>query len=499
LNQGLAFGRPGRPVEQIDTHAAIIFLIDDRAYKLKRAIRYSFLDFSTIEKRRRVLNAEYRLNVKTAPGLYRGLVPVAIDDNGQFALGGDGRIIDWLLEMKRFDQTALLDHVAEQGKLDTPLIKALAKEIAEQHQNAPVQQGGGYAAMASIIDGNAADLRGLIDQIEDDATTNSLIKATRSELGRQHRRLDARARTGFVRHCHGDLHLGNIFLDNDRPVLFDCLEFDESLATIDVVYDLAFLLMDLCHRKLDSLAIDLLHAYLERTQDDDGTALLPLFLGVRATIRAKIEAFEIKTARSDTERQQHRLAAIQYLDLAMALLNTEPPQLIAIGGLSGTGKSTVARLLAHRLGPAHWPVLLRSDVIRKRRLGVEPTARLDADAYSRSQTKAVYQHLGERAATLICAGRTVIADATFLDLADRKALEGVALDLRVPFRGVWLDAPKGVLESRIQMRTNDASDADVSILAQQRDRDVGAITWTLVDANDDAPNIARTVQSKIAR
>ncbi|MEL6964299.1 MAG: phosphotransferase, partial [Pseudomonadota bacterium] len=187
----------------------------------------------------------------------------------------------------------------------------------------------------------------LIDQIGDDATTNSLIKATRSELGRQHRRLDARARAGFVRHCHGDLHLGNIFLDNDRPVLFDCLEFDESLATIDVVYDLAFLLMDLCHRKLDSLAIDLLHAYLERTQDDDGTALLPLFLGVRATIRAKIEAFEIKTARSDAERQQHRLAAIQYLDLAMALLNTEPPKLIAIGGLSGTGKSTVARLLAH--------------------------------------------------------------------------------------------------------------------------------------------------------
>lgn len=498
LSNGSAFGHPDQSVEQIDTHAAIIFLIGDRAYKLKRAIRYSFLDFSTIDKRHRVLDAEYRLNVRTAPRLYRGLISVTVDDDGQLALDGDGRIVDWLLEMARFDQTALLDHMAEQDRLDAPLIRALAREIADLHQKAPVRQGGGYAAMASIVDGNAADLDGFAGHVKSDAIT-SLIGATRAELERQRRRLDDRAQAGFVRHCHGDLHLGNIFLDNDRPVLFDCLEFDETLATIDVVYDLAFLLMDLCHRNLDSLAIDFLNAYLERTQDDDGAALLPVFLAIRATIRAKIEAFEIKTARSDDERSMHRLAATQYLDLAKDLLGTEPPQLIAIGGLSGTGKSTVARQLTHRLGRKFWAILLRSDVIRKHLLGVESTVRLDAEAYSRARSNEVYQQMFKRAATLIRAGRSAIVDATFLDPEDRRTIQGLASGLTVPFQGIWLDAPQQLLEHRIRGRTGDASDADVGVLAMQRDRDVGAMNWAVINASGDAKGVALKIQSLIAQ
>ena len=497
LSRGRAFGLPDRLVERVDTHAAIIFLIGNRAYKLKRAVRYSFLDFSTIEKRHRVLEAEYRLNMRTAPDLYRRLIPITRDDGGQLALEGAGRIVDWLLEMSRFDQAALFDHLAEKGKLDAPLIEALASEIADLHQKAPVRRRDGYKAMASIVDGNAGDLASLAGDLGREQAIASLTDATRSELSRQRKCLDRRAEAGLVRHCHGDLHLGNIFLDSDRPVLFDCLEFDEALATIDVFYDLAFLLMDLCHRGLDPLAVDLLGAYLDRTEDDEGAALLPLFLAIRATIRAKIEGFEIKTSGSTEEREQHRLAAVQYLDLAKDLLTVEPPSLIAIGGLSGTGKSTIARLLARRIGRNRWPLVLRSDVIRKQLQGVEPTKRLGGDAYSPCRSAEVYRHLCRRAATLLRAGRTVIADATFLDPAERAHIQDLAADLSVPFRGIWLDAPRNILERRISRRRGDASDADLDVLAKQLERGVGTMSWMVVDAGGEADRITAQIHKRI--
>ncbi|MGI9419246.1 MAG: AAA family ATPase, partial [Geminicoccaceae bacterium] len=278
----------------------------------------------------------------------------------------------------------------------------------------------------------------------------------------------------------------------------DCLEFDEALATIDVFYDLAFLLMDLCHRGLDDLAIDLLNAYLDRTEDVEGAALLPLFLAIRATIRAKIEGFEIRTAGSGEERSKHRLAAVQYLDLARDLLAAAPPKLIAIGGISGTGKSTIARLLAHRLGRMHWPVVLRSDVVRKLLSGIEPTTRLGARAYSPSRSADVYRHLRERAAVLLRAGRTVIVDATFLDPGERRLVGCLADDLAVPFQGIWLDAPTTVLELRVARRRNDASDADLDVLASQLERDIGSMSWAVFDASVEADLIAAQIHEHVA-
>ena len=501
LSAGYAFGVSDQQVERIDTHAAIVFLIGDHAYKLKRAVRYSFLDFSTIEKRHRILDAEYRLNVRTAPDLYRRLIPITRDEAGQLALEGEGEIIDWLLEMKRFDQTALLDHQAEEGKLDASLITALASEIADLHEKATVRSGGGHAAMAWIVDGNANDLESLKGDIGEGEKIAMLFDATRAELARQRTRLNDRAGAGFVRHCHGDLHLGNIYLDSDRPVLFDCLEFDVALATIDVFYDLAFLLMDLCHRGLEDRAIDLLSAYLDRTEDDDGTALMPLFLTIRATIRAKIEGFEIRTAGSSDEGVKHRANALAYLDLAADLLTAESPRLIAIGGFSGTGKSTVARLLAHKLGQRSWPVVLRSDVMRKRLFGVEPTIQLGAEAYRPSRSAEVYGHLRDRASTLLRVGRNVIADASFLNPTERSRIEKLAQEAAVPFQGIWLAAPRHVLERRIQERRSDASDADINVLKRQFERGVGEMTWTVVNADRDAEQavlrVLRTLRESI--
>ncbi len=482
LSEAGAFGRQERTVERIDTHAAIVFLVDDRAYKLKRAVRYSFLDFSTLDKRLAALREELRLNRRTAPQLYRRLLPVTRDARGHLAVDGPGTPVEWLLEMVRFDQRALFDHLAEQGRLDRRLMAALAEVVADLHRTAEVRSRGGHLAMSRIVDGNADDLTAVSAAVGRPERIATLLERTRAELGRRRGLLDERCRNGFVRHCHGDLHLGNIVLIEGRPVLFDCLEFDQALASIDLVYDLAFLLMDLCRRGLEDLAIVLFNAYLDQTWDDAGSALLPLFLAIRATIRAKIEGFEMATANSDDDRCGHREAARRYLDLALDLLSVEPPRLIAIGGLSGSGKSTVARHLAEGLGVGHWPVVLRSDLIRKRLHGVAPTRRLGEQAYRPATSAHVYRTLRRRAATLLEAGRTVIADATFLNPTERREIEALARACSVPFHGIWLDAPSDVLTTRIAARRGDASDASIAVLRKQLEQTPGVVTWSKVDA-----------------
>ncbi len=498
LCRGEAFGLPEQHVERIETHAAIIFLVGDRAYKLKRAVRYSFLDFSTLAKRHLVLESEFRLNSRTAPNLYRRLVAVTRGAAGKLAIDGEGQPVEWLLEMRRFDQDALFDNLAEQGKLDGSLMVSLANVVADLHRRAEVQSGGGYEAMAAIVDGNASDLTSLSDDVGRADDVARLIEGTRDALLQHQSLLNERAEHGFIRRCHGDLHLGNIFLEGECPVLFDCLEFDEALASIDVFYDLAFLMMDLCHRGLQQLARLLFNAYLDQTWDDNGSALLPLFLAIRATIRAKIEGFEIGTASSDEDRARHSIAAGHYLDLARDLLTVDRPALIAIGGLSGSGKSTVARILASRLCTRPWTVVLRSDLIRKRLHGVAPTECLGEDAYGPTQNDEVDHMLEQRAGDLLRAGRTVIVDATFLDRSNRTQVEDIAHDLDVPFHGIWLDAPRSILEERIQSRRGDASDATTEVLTKQSERDLGVMTWTITDASFDAEDVARNVQRQLS-
>ena len=497
LSRASAFGRQDQTVERIETHAAMVFLIGDRAYKLKRAVRYSFLDFTTLDKRHAVLQDEFRLNRRTAPQLYRRLVPVTRDDRGRLAVGGRGAPVEWLLEMTRFDQRALFDHLAEQGRLDRRLMITLARVIADLHRKAEVRSSGGYHAMSRIVEGNADDLAVVAAAVGRADRIAGLTERTRAELARHHGLLDERCRNGFVRHCHGDLHLGNIVLIEGRPVLFDCLEFDQTLASIDLVYDLAFLLMDLCRRGLQDLAIVLFDEYLDQTWDDAGSALLPAFLAIRATIRAKIEGFEAATASAAEDRRSHREAARRYLDLTLDLLSVEPPRLIAIGGLSGSGKSTLARHLAACLGVGHWPVVLRSDLIRKRLHGAAPTQRLDRQAYDQESSSRVYRTLRQRAARLLEAGRTVIADATFLDPAERREIEAVARACPVPFHGIWLDAPGDVLAARIAARRGDASDASIAVLRKQLEQAPGVVTWRPVDARGDSARVAATIRRSL--
>jgi aminoglycoside phosphotransferase family enzyme/predicted kinase len=498
LGKGETFGVPGAEVEQVTTHAAEIYLVGERAFKMKRAVRYSFLDFSTLERRRQALEAELRLNRRTAPMLYHRVLPVTREEGGSLAIDGDGEPVEWLLEMQRFDQAALLDRIAQRHALEPGTIDALAATLAAFHDAAERRPDlGGHAAMAEVTHGNAADLTSLIGPVFEAAPVHALAEATRAALGRARGLLEQRRADGFVRRCHGDLHLGNIVLLDGAPVLFDCLEFDEALATIDTFYDLGFLLMDLLHRDLGALAQRLLSGYLEATWDDAGTALLPLFLSCRAAIRAKVEGF---AAQSETGEAPEQISAARaYLDLAQRFLAPEPPRLIAIGGVSGTGKTTLARALAPDLGAAPGAVILRSDVVRKKLFGAAPTERLGPGAYSEEVSANVYDALRSRARTLLGAGHSVIVDAVYLESRDRTRIEEVATDTGVPFAGFWLTAPAETLLTRVRSRNDDASDATAAVLQAQLEVDPGTIGWSQLDAAGDPGTVAAGARAVLAR
>jgi predicted kinase len=343
--------------------------------------------------------------------------------------------------------------------------------------------------MQEVIEGNAEDFAALPDSIFETEQSARLTARCRDELARRRDLLEERRRSGQVRHCHGDLHLANIVLLDGRPVLFDCLEFDEALASIDTLYDLAFLLMDLQHQGLAALARRLLNGYLDATWDDGALALLPLFLACRAAIRAKV--LGLGAARTPEESTSPQVAeARDYLERALAYLNPPSARLIALGGVSGTGKSTLARQLAPALGPVPGAVVLRSDIVRKRLHGAAPHDRLPPQAYHKEASRAVYDALAARAATLVRAGHAAIVDAVFLDPHERAQIERVAADAGVPFEALWLTAPEAVLVQRVTARTGDASDATPDVLRAQLATDPGPLTWPMLDVSGSPQQIA---------
>jgi uncharacterized protein len=498
LGEGRSYGLPGVEVERVVTHAAMVFLVGERAYKMKRGVRYSFLDFTTLERRTRALEAELELNRRTAPMLYRRLVPVTREADGRLALAGDGEPIEWLLEMARFDRAARLDRVAERGELTAAIVDVLAAEIARFHERAaPRPRDGGHAGMRAVIEGNAEDLAGLPDRALPDDRSKRLTACCHDELARQKPLLEQRRRSGRVRRCHGDLHLGNIVLIDGRPVLFDCLEFDEALASTDTLYDLAFLLMDLEHQDLGALAQRLLSAYLEASWDDGGVALLPLFLACRAAIRAKVLGFGAAQGRPDAS-EPTMAEARAYLERALLYLQPAPARLVAIGGASGTGKSSLARRLAPALGPAPGAVILRSDVARKRLHGVGSGDRLPPEAYRKEASRPVYDALAGRGAALVGAGHAAIVDAVFLDPGERGQIEAVAAAAGVPFDGLWLRAPEDVLARRVAARRGDASDATPEVVRRQLAIDPGAMTWRALEVSGPLDDVVRAARDLLA-
>lgn len=471
--------QPGETAHRLDTHAAHIFLAGDGAWKLKRAVHYNYLDFSSAEKRRSALNMELSLNRRTAPAIYLAVHPICRDDSGKLNLNGHGEAVDWLLEMRRFADGSLLEEVAAHGELRDQLVTKLADQIKAFHECAEVcRLQSGHDRIAAVISGNRDSIAAFADILPPEATY--LLIERQMELAVHHTAvLDARAEQGRIRHGHGDLHLANIAVIDDEPTLFDCLEFDPTLATTDVLYDLAFLLMDLWVRGFHAQANMLLNRYLDLSpQDEMGVALIPLFLSVRATIRAHASAAQAGgSPASDLARKARR-----YLALANELLVPVPSRLVAIGGLSGTGKSTIAKLVAPSVGRAPGARILRSDVLRKRLAGVPPESALPKDAYNPAASTAIYDELNRLASRTLQAGQAVIADAVFAKPEERAAIAGVARRQAASFKGIWLEAAPDLLKHRIAARTNDASDADAAVAEAQAHYDVGDVDWHRVGA-----------------
>ncbi len=477
----------GDPVETVRTHGAYVFLAGDRAVKLKRAVRFPYMDFSTVAKRRAVCEAELRLNRRTAPTLYQSVMPVTMDDCGALAIGGAGRILDWVVIMKRFDQATLFDRLAGEEALSVPLVESLADEIATFHASAAVAPDVDLPSeVLYVVRGNTANLRQGSPAVFSAAEVEALDERCASLIGTHRDLLLRRAADGFVRHCHGDLHLRNICLIDGVPTLFDCLEFDDRLATIDVAYDLAFLLMDLEHRGLRIAANRVLNRYLARTGDYRLLTLLPLYMSVRAAVRAHV------SAASDLVED-----AQSYLRLALRLIDPSPRHLVAVGGLSGSGKSTLAAALAPPLGRPPGAVLLRSDVLRKQLAGRDLFETLPPDAYTRDQSVAVYRRLGDCSRMALDAGYVTIADAVFGREDERDAIAAVAAGAGIPFCGLWLDISAAEQDRRLAARTGDVSDATPAIGERQRSMVDPVRDWYRIDAGRDMQEILTDARSMV--
>ena len=483
-------------LERRDTHASVVFLTPHHAYKLKRAVRFDYLDYSTPELRRRACQAELSVNRRTAADLYLGVAAVTRQSDGALAIDGPGEPIDWLVVMRRFDDRQLLDALAGRGALPLSSMGPLAEAVHTLHATAartPSQ--GGLAGMAWVVDGNDRDFEQL-SSILDRRQSLDLTTRCRDALERHSALLERRRALGWVRRCHGDLHLGNVVLLDGRPRLFDAIEFSDAIACVDVWYDLAFLLMDLNRRSLAAHAHTVFQRYADLEAELDGLALLPFFLACRAAVRAKTTA----TAAG----LQPRAAAVltstarQYLDLASSLLTPARPVLFALGGLSGSGKSTVAAALAPTIGAAPGAVTISSDVVRKQLAGVRRETRLPPSAYSAGANRRVYEALIARAATALAAGRAVVVDAVHARSEDRDAIARVAAQAGVPFVGVWLEAAPEEQAERIRSRTLDASDATVAVLEAQRAAPVGAVSWLRVDTSAPIADVVARVRGASA-
>ncbi|MCG9915733.1 MAG: AAA family ATPase [Phenylobacterium sp.] len=473
----------GQAERRIDTACARVFLAPDRAFKVKRRLDLGYLDYSTLDLRRWALDRELRFNRAAAPDIYRSVRAITRAADGGLEFDGRGEAVEYALEMRRFDENAVL--AAQPWAVDGPLADSLGRTVAGFHAGAALRpEGGGGRALKFTIDSNTHLLRQLAPRLGADRV-EAVIAATEVAFSRHEALLNARVLGGFARHCHGDLHLGNILLEDGRPILFDCIEFNDTLSDVDVQYDIAFLLMDLDFRRRRDAAVRVLSAYLDEAARHfgpelwDGLATLPLMMAVRAAVRAHVWAHT-----GDDP------AAIAYLDAALAHLSPPPARLLGVGGLSGTGKSTFARLVAPGIGAAPGAIVLRTDEVRKRLMGVAPDSRLPASAYGPGFYEQVYDTLFSEAGQALAAGRAVVLDATFIAPDLRRRAEALATRYGVAFDGVWLEAPAEILAERINARHGDASDATVDTLRKQIDQEVGQINWVRIDASGSADEAA---------
>ncbi len=477
------------------THISKIFLAGDRAMKLKRAVRFPYVDFSNAEARLADCEREFALNRRTAPNLYLGVHRIVRRPDGALAFDAEGSLVDAVVEMRRFAQDDLFESLARKNKLTPALLTGLAQTIAKSHATAPVAEVSlDFGSIKRVLDINDRSLRatGLVS----DQTADLIEHKFSAAYARYAPAIEKRRAAGMVRRCHGDLTLRNICLIDGVATLFDCLEFSDELATIDVIYDVAFPIMDLLHLGLPDYANILFNRYFDEVGEIDGVGLVPFFAAIRAAIRAHVSGSRAKELRG-AEAEAVATEACAYLDLALSLLQEPHPEMIAIGGCSGSGKSTVAAALAPRIGVPPGGRTLSSDRIRKYLHGVRAEQTLSAEAYATEVSTHVYSKMRDDAFTLLREGCSVVADAVFDKPARRNAIEAIARIAKAPFAGIWLDAPFATMEQRIKQRKRNPSDATIDILHGQMQHDFGEIAWRKTAASQPIADIVEDVLASI--
>jgi aminoglycoside phosphotransferase family enzyme/predicted kinase len=470
LQSPCAYNHPVRHIRLLETHISWVILTGEYAYKLKKPVNLGFLDFSTLEQRYFYCQEEIRLNRRLAPELYLGVVPITGTAEAP-SMAGTGRPIEFAVQMREFPQEALLSHVLQRRELMPHHIDSLAREIAGFHSRIGIASPDSPFGNPEVVHQATEEcLAHLTPGDQSNALVEHIKSWCQTEFDARRDEFLKRKQLGFVRECHGDTHLGNMLLLDCRPVLFDCIEFNERFRWIDVLSEIAFTVMDLEDRGNPAAARRFLSEYLEETGDYGGLFVFRYYLVYRALVRAKVTSIRLDQEDVLPDERKALLTEFDgYVDLAERYTRPPRPILAITHGPSGSGKSTVAMAVVEELGA----VRVRSDVERKRLLGLKPLERTDriaADVYSAAATDRTYTRLAELVSAAVRAGYPVVADATFLKRSQRQQFHRLATELDVPFVILDLQASENDLRRRVTQRVmagGDASEADLAVLTQQ--------------------------------
>ncbi len=456
------------PIEIIQTHASYVFLTGEYAYKLKKSVNFGFLDYSILAKRKYFLETELNLNKKIASDLYLAVIPI-VNQNNKLTLGGIGEIVEYTLQMRQFPQDNLFTNLLAANKLSSDRLMELGKIVAQFHQTADtneyISSFGTVANIRVAIEQNYHQSQKYLGVVQ----TQEQLEATKAYtdyfLNEREELFNTRIKQHKIKECHGDLHLKNICLWQNKIQLFDRIEFNESFRFVDTFYDIAFTVMDLDARSQPDLANAFLNSYLEYTGDWTGLLLLPFYLSRQAYVRAKVNSFLLDDPEVSTDiKKQAKKTASDYYRQAYQYTQTKSGNLILMSGLSGSGKSTVAQYLAKKQGAIH----LRSDAVRKHLAGIPIDEPGQDDLYSTEMTQQTYTRLLELGLLLATAGFTVILDAKYDRLVQRQTAISQADTQHIPIKIIQCNAPVSVLRDRLNKRQGDISDATADLITSQQ-------------------------------
>ena len=507
------FDHPLNQVDIAETNISYILLTGKYAYKFKKGVDLGFLNFTELEERKFYCEEEVRLNRRLAPDMYLDVIRITGNRN-QPEINGAGPVIEYAVKMRQFKKNTELDYLLRNGLFKTDYVDQLAEDIAAFHTviklASPDTQYGSYDVISRTTFENIRDLASCITHDKTYAKKLDDINGwSKQHLAILKPIMLKRKEQGYIRECHGDLHLGNIALHQDKPIIFDCIEFSEDLRWIDTICDIAFLIMDFESYQHPVLAYRFLNNYLEHCGDYEGLTLLRFYCAYRALVRAKVYALGLSKEIPDEKKHILKQQYQHYIELALNYTRPNVPFILITHGLSGSGKTTITRIILEELGA----IRIRSDIERKRlnKLDTSDSSHsgLKSGLYTQTKSDQVYQHLADISKIIIQSDYPVIVDATFLDKQYRALFKSLASGLKVPFIILNFLGSKQNLMARIQERekqAKDASEADIKVLEHQLNNMMPLETSEQnleisIDTNTDIdyPNLINKIKTKLSK